>query len=206
MLRRASDAAGTPARALEIGAEGGRWSKLLSDDGWKMICTDVDPTALAICAKRLPDAECILVDPAATTLPCESASVKLILAYEVPAVVQSEWFPLEAARVLQPEGILVCSFHNRLSIRALVYKLLSLFDEQRRKYDYYRGGSYGAVRRKLAEYGVEPISEMGLGWFPFTRQSDSPLIPLCVRIEAFLGLRRLPRLSPFVLLMAERSR
>jgi SAM-dependent methyltransferase len=206
MLERASDVAGPPRVALEIGVEGGRWSKLLQDRGWNMICTDVDAAALAICAARLPEAACILVDPADTTLPCDRASVGLLLAFEVGPVVQSDWFPGEAARVLAPNGILVCSFYNRLSLRALVYRLLCLFDTHRQRYgdDYYRGGTYGAFRRTLVEQGFEPVEELGLGWSPFARHSNSRLIPLCLRIESLLRLARLPRLSPFVLLVARR--
>src|SRR5262245_28141101 len=41
--------AGEPRRAFEIGCEGGRWSKMLSDFGWQMICSDINSQALAIC-------------------------------------------------------------------------------------------------------------------------------------------------------------
>ena len=41
--------AGTPRTALEIGCEGGRWSKMLNDLGWQMICADINSEALAVC-------------------------------------------------------------------------------------------------------------------------------------------------------------
>src|SRR5215217_278249 len=44
--------------ALEIGAEGGRWSKLLANFGWSIVCTDINAETLAICQKRIPAAEC----------------------------------------------------------------------------------------------------------------------------------------------------
>src|SRR4051812_31276704 len=56
----AQSLAGKPARALEVGCEGGRWSKLLSDLGWEMTCIDVDPTRLAVCQERIPRARCLL--------------------------------------------------------------------------------------------------------------------------------------------------
>src|SRR5882762_389759 len=60
----------TPTVALEIGASGGRWSRLLSERGWKMICTDINPSSLDRCRMRVPQATCILADPDDTTLPC----------------------------------------------------------------------------------------------------------------------------------------
>ena len=45
-----------PTTALDIGCEGGRWSKLLADTGWNLICTDIDQNSLAICQERIPAA------------------------------------------------------------------------------------------------------------------------------------------------------
>ena len=38
-----------PAMALDVGCEGGRWSKLLLDYGWAVVATDVDSESLAVC-------------------------------------------------------------------------------------------------------------------------------------------------------------
>lgn len=43
------------------------------------------------------------------------------------------------------------------------------------------------------------LKEEGICWFPFGRDSDSPLVPLATRTEAALRLRRLSALSPWVL-------
>ncbi len=51
-----------PTRALEIGCDGGRWTKLLSDLGWNIICTDIDQQSLNICQKRVPTATCVHVN------------------------------------------------------------------------------------------------------------------------------------------------
>jgi SAM-dependent methyltransferase len=96
-LLKAHILAARPAEALEIGCEGGRWSKLLSDLGWKMTCIDVDAKALAICQRRLPAADCILVDSQARKLPCNTGSLGLVLCIEVPHVMpDSDWFISEA--------------------------------------------------------------------------------------------------------------
>ncbi|MGE0376066.1 MAG: hypothetical protein AB7I48_08805 [Planctomycetaceae bacterium] len=49
-----------PAAALEVGCEGGRWSRFLADAGWMMTCIDVNPAALAVCQDRIPAARCPL--------------------------------------------------------------------------------------------------------------------------------------------------
>ncbi|MBL7085889.1 MAG: class I SAM-dependent methyltransferase [Candidatus Cloacimonetes bacterium] len=63
-----------PLSALDIGADGGRWSILLSEIGWRMTCTDVSSESVDICKKRLPDAKCILVKKEDVTLPVQKLS------------------------------------------------------------------------------------------------------------------------------------
>jgi hypothetical protein len=43
-----------------------------------------------------------------------------------------------------------------------------------------------------------------LAWAPFTRKSDARLIPLATALERVLGLRRLPALSPLIVVTARR--
>jgi hypothetical protein len=42
----------------------------------------------------------------------------------------------------------------------------------------------------------------GLGWAPFNRHSDSRLIPYFTWLEQVVGLRRLVRFSPLVVVVA----
>src|SRR5215470_5439375 len=74
----ASMLAGERGTAVEIGCEGGRWSKLLTDQGWDLICTDVSPDSLRLCQRRLPAARCIPVKPTDTSLPCATNTVNLL--------------------------------------------------------------------------------------------------------------------------------
>src|SRR6202035_3860823 len=78
-IMRGQSLAGKPTGALEIGCEGGRWSKLLSDLGWEMTCTDVDAQVLKLCQLRLPTASCIVVEPGSREIPCETNSIGLLL-------------------------------------------------------------------------------------------------------------------------------
>src|ERR1022692_4349453 len=59
-IRQAAFLAGKPNQALEIGCDGGRWSRLLADVGWQMTCIDVNPKTLAACQQKVPAAKCVL--------------------------------------------------------------------------------------------------------------------------------------------------
>src|ERR1041384_2315947 len=59
----ASSMARPPGDAIEVGCEGGRWSKMLADMGWQMTCIDVDRSTLDVCQQKIPAAKCRLADP-----------------------------------------------------------------------------------------------------------------------------------------------
>ncbi len=191
-----------PSDALEIGCEGGRWSVLLNELGWSMTCTDVDAEMLAVCASRLPEARCVLADPDAASLPFPDRCASLVLCIEVQPVVHSEWFPSEVARVLRPEGELTCIVWNRWSARGLATSVITRL-RGRGRHPFY-GQSYRSWRRRMEATGLQIIDERGLCWFPFSRASNSPLIPLAGAIEARCRLSRLPLLSPWILCTARR--
>jgi hypothetical protein len=89
-ILKAHELSNTPKIAFEIGVDGGRWSKLLADLGWRLICTDVNEETLAICQKRISTAHCVLVKPDANRLPSHSESISLLLCMEVAPVIQSD--------------------------------------------------------------------------------------------------------------------
>jgi SAM-dependent methyltransferase len=199
-ILRAHAFAGTPTRALEIGCEGGRWSKLLSDLSWKMTCTDVDAQSVKLCQQRLPTASCILVSPESEQIPCETNSMGLLLCIEVPRVIKSRWFPQESRRVLTDGGLIVGVFFNLISWRGLLAHLATAV---RKSYDFY-DLAYPSWRKEFCKHGFRFVYEKGLCWFPFRRASNSSLIPTFVGIERRLGLQALPDLSPWVVFVAEK--
>jgi SAM-dependent methyltransferase len=190
-----------PANALEIGCGGGRWSKLLSDLGWNMICTDVNQQALDICRKKVTTAECVLVSPSDSKLPCDTENIALVLCIEVPPVIQSNWFIHEVFRVLHSKGLVVGVFFNRFSARGSFAHLTSRLSGS---FDYYRL-SYPAWRRKFCKKGLKILYEKGFCWFPFQRTSNSHLVPIFTRIEACLHLGNLASLSPWVVFIAQKN-
>jgi SAM-dependent methyltransferase len=198
-----------PSVSLEVGCEGGRWSELIAARGWRVLCTDVDEASLELCRTRLPEAECVLVDPGDTRLPVGPASVRLLLIYEVAPVMDSDWILPEAARVVEPGGLFVCSTWNPRSLRGGAYRVLARMSKRenngvRRFQDYYRGPTHGAFRSQLDAQGFDVLRERGLCWFPFGRSSDSRLVGPATTLESALGLERVPSLSPWVLTIAQR--
>jgi SAM-dependent methyltransferase len=194
--------AGGPREALDVGCDGGRWTGLLADLGWVVSATDINAANLAICQDRLPHSRCVLVDAESETLPFETASMSLLICIEVHDVVHSTWFPREAARVLRPGGLIVVVTWNKCSLRGAAVRVMA---KLRRRPDRFYRESYLTWKRRLAAAGFRFLGERGLCWFPFTRSSDSILVPIAVALERKIGLSSLPALSPWVLVTALRS-
>ena len=192
---------GVPTVALDVGAAGGRWSELLAERGWEIICTDINASSLERCRERIPGATCIRANPHDTTLPCATESIGLLLCIEVFQVIPNAWFISEASRTLKPNGLIVGVFNNKLSWRGYIHHVLSV---ARNQFDYY-DTSYYQWRRKLREAGFQVMREEGLCWFPLSRTSDSPLVSLCTSVESRIGLRHLPIVSPWIVFTAQKD-
>jgi SAM-dependent methyltransferase len=205
VLLTALDLAPRTGEAMEVGCEGGRWSKYLLERRGSVVCTDIDPGVIELCASRLPEANCALTRPSDERFPATDGDLALLLVYEVAPVTNAAWFPLEAGRVLGPHGILAFSYYNPLSIRGIFYRAVALVDRSRRELPYYRGPSYLSFRRSLARAGFEFMHQEGFAWAPFTRVSDSRWVSVAAHIERALGLRRLASISPLVLVIARRT-
>ena len=202
-----ADAAGGHGNALDVGCDGGRWDALLVENGvWHFTLTEIRPEALETASRRLPGARCALVQPTDTTLPCASDSMDLLLCIEVPAVVNKDWFAVEASRVLRAGGVLVTTIHNRSSWRARLHATGRAITPRATRWssDWYQV-RYKEWRQKLEQRGFKLIHEEGYCWAPFARQSDSPLVPLFVRGEHLLGLNHLTSLSPWVAVVAQKK-
>src|SRR2546425_7136263 len=150
-ILRAHRIAGDPATALEIGCDGGRWSQLLSESGWDLICIDVDRQTLGICQKRIPRAKCVLVHPDDRILPCAAGSLQLVLCMEVNSVIESDWFVPEAHRTLKDGGVVVGVCWNRRSLRGMWVRATGLLrtDTRNRFYQV----AYVRWKRKLRDVG-----------------------------------------------------
>jgi SAM-dependent methyltransferase len=201
-ILRAAFLVGKPDQALEIGCDGGRWSKLLLDSGWQMTCIDVDPKTLAACQQKVPTAKCILSSPQDETIPSEPDSMGLLLCVEVAPVIQSDWFLPEAYRVLREHGILVGVFWNRTSLRGFFWRVKHRFAPARDAA--YYNTSYSAWKKNLGRAGFQLVYEEGFCWSFFGRTSNSPLIPLFTKLERLLQLHRLTAWSPWIVFIARK--
>jgi SAM-dependent methyltransferase len=193
--------AARPTVALEIGCEGGRWSSLLANLGWSMICVDTDAEVLKLCQKRIPSANCILANPSDDKVRCESDSIDLLLCVEVGPVIQSDWFIEEGLRVLRNDGVIVGVFWNLLSLRGLFGHARAAFAGD---FDFYKI-PYPSWKRKLSNRGFRILYEEGYCWFPFSRASNSALVPYFTLLEKVLGLRKLIFFSPWVVFIAQKK-
>lgn len=191
-----------PTVGLEVGCEGGRWSKMLTDMQWSMLCTDVNEKTLQICKDRIPSACCVLVDPDDEGLSCRSESVDLLLCVEVPPVIRADWFVNEAHRVLRKDGIVVGVIWNLFSFRGFFAHLRASW---RGKVDYYTI-AYPFWKKKLSAQGFEILHEEGYCWFLFNRFSNSVFVPYFTRLEKELGLRKRVNQSPWVVFVAQKKR
>lgn len=189
-----------PYTAIEIGCEGGRWTKMLADLGWKMFSTETNASVLAICQKRVPSAICFNVNANDQTLPFENEHASLLLCIEVPQVIQSSWFSSECCRVLKANGLVVGVFWNFLSIRGVYAHLRSTLTGS---YDYYKF-TYAKWRKMMILRGFQFIHEEGCCWFPFSRSSESRLVPILTSMEKYVGLRKFVSLSPWVVFVARK--
>ncbi|MCB0168161.1 MAG: class I SAM-dependent methyltransferase [Anaerolineae bacterium] len=190
-----------PSTALDIGCDGGELAQIIGNMGWQLICTDIRPQAVARCRRRLPEAVCLLVDVNDIQLPCSPNSLGLIQCIEVPFVIQSHWFITEADRVLQPNGVIVGVFPNLLSIRGYYHALAAKLKGQTTTYNV----RYPNWRARLRRQGFKILYEEGICWFPFSRHSNSSLVPSATQLEKNLGLRRCAAFSPWIVFLAQKS-
>src|SRR5687767_2144180 len=123
---------------LDLGCGGGRWSKLLADRGWDMTCMDVNSADLAVCQRKVPRAKCVLALPENTSIVAPTASARLMLCIEVVPIIEAEWFPREASRVLQEGGVLVGVCINGQSLRAMASRLSNRITTGRKNYRFYK--------------------------------------------------------------------
>jgi SAM-dependent methyltransferase len=193
----ASTMAGPPGHAIEVGCEGGRWSKMLADQGWQMTCIDVDRATLDVCQNKIPAAKCRLADPRDKTISEPTGKFSLLLCIEVAPVIHSDWFLAEAARVLKPGGIMAAVAWNRRSLRGFI----SRTNTSKPDSPFY-SESYAQWRGRAVACGFQFQLERGFCWGPFSRRSNSPLVPLFVQMEKALRLDRFPFSSPWVMTIA----
>jgi SAM-dependent methyltransferase len=204
VILRGASLAGEPGHAVDLGCGGGRWSRELATRGWNLTCLDVSRSALAVCQRNVPTAKCVLTHAVDKSLSLPSHSAQLALCVEVIPLIESTWFLAEVRRVLSDRGILVGVYINGKSLRGLAWRVKRRLLNSHDGPQFYNS-SYSEFKRGLNENGLELLHEESCCWGPFTRDSNSPFVPACARMERALGLHRVVTWSPWVVFIARKT-
>jgi ubiquinone/menaquinone biosynthesis C-methylase UbiE len=179
---------------MDVGAEAGRFSLQISDRKATLIGIDIDSYGLK--RLRLKNKNVAVIQADARKIPLKEGTFDAIFMIEVlDYITELNETLFECHRTLKADGSLFLSFGNKSSLK-------SRFRELRGKS--YRH-SYNKVLRSLSKTGFITAREMGYSWLPFGRTSESRLIPFLAKIERILALRRVPMLSPWVIVYSVKS-
>ncbi len=179
---------------MDVGAETGRFSLLATDANALTIGIDIASYGLKRLKLKAKDASVIQAD--ARKIPLKDEVFDAIFMIEVlDYIPEAEAALMECHRTLKSTASLVLSFGNKSSLKANLRQL--------RGKSYMH--SYGVVMRFLSQTGFTVKRKMGYSWLPVGRTSESRLVPFLAVIEKIFGLRRIPRLSPWVIVHAEKS-
>jgi SAM-dependent methyltransferase len=189
---------------LDVGCEGGRWSKVFADRGWQITATDVDTRALQVCQSRIPNARCVLADPKSRRLVAENDSIDLALCIEVGPVVHADWAISEFSRVLKLGGRLAAVCWNRNSWRGLLYHNVPSLRSSGSDPLVGFPIKYKNFRRQMIKHGFRFEKELGYAWGPFRRTSDSIPVSLWAAFERFSGLQHFIRGAPMIAFVAQK--
>jgi ubiquinone/menaquinone biosynthesis C-methylase UbiE len=183
-----------PGVFIDVGAEAGRFSMLAANNAMTVIGIDIDNYSLRRLKRK--NREVMVVQADARRIPFRNAVFDGVFMIEVLDYIPSLGEALgECHRVLKPQTPFVVSFGNQSSMKAKIRG--------------FRGKSYThnykKVMRCLKETGFKVTAKLGYSWLPFGRMSESKLVSPLSAAEKLFGLRKMPGLSPWVLLGADKS-
>lgn len=179
---------------MDVGAEAGRFSVFAADRSVAVIGIDIDRYGLK--RLRLKNRSVTLIQADARYIPLRDNLFDAIFMIQViDYIPELETALAECRRTLKREGSLVLSFGNDSSLKSMMRRL--------RGKSYLH--SYQEMVQALRKVSFRITKKVGYNWLPFGRTSESWLIPLLAKIEKLLGLRRLVRYSPWVIIHAVKS-
>lgn len=174
---------------MDVGAEAGRFSLFAANPNAYVVSIDLDSYALKRLHLKNRGVNVIQAD--ARHLPLKDAVFDVVFMVEVldyiPELDQAFG---DCKRTLKPNSSCVLSFGNKSSLKA---KLKTM---QGKSYRH----SYGEVISYLFKTGFVVKNRLGYSWLPFGRTSQSSLVGFLTGVEKILGLRRIVRYSPWVLI------
>lgn len=179
---------------MDVGTEAGRFSLLASDKNATVIGIDIDFYALKRLKLKTKNVDVIRAD--ARKIPLKNHIFDAIFMIEVLDYISDlEEALAECHRTLKSNATLVLSFGNNSSLKSQLRKM------QGKSYKH----SYKRVVQSLSKTGFSVVRKMGYSWLPFSRTSESILIPFLAMLEKLFALRRIPSISPWVILHSVKS-
>jgi ubiquinone/menaquinone biosynthesis C-methylase UbiE len=176
---------------MDVGAEAGRFSQLSHDNTTETTSIDIDAYGLKRLKQKTKQTNTIQAD--ARKIPVKNETFDAIIMIEVlDYIPELDQAFAEAYRTLKPNSTLIVSFGNKSSLKAKLRELSG------KSYQH----SHGKVMQTLAKAGFKIKRKTGYNWLLFGRMSNNPLIPALTSLERVIGLRRLPSLSPWVIVHA----
>jgi len=168
-----------------------------------LLATDTDATVIGIDIDsyglkrlKLKTKRVNVIQADARKIPLKDETFDAIFMIEVlDYIPEAEEALRECHRALKSNAPLFLSFGNKSSLKS---KLREIRGKSYRH-------SYGRVMRFLLKTGFAVRQKMGYSWLPLGRTSESRLVPFLVVIEKLFALRRIPSLSPWVIVHAVKS-
>jgi len=180
---------------VDVGSEAGRFSTLAAKKKVDVIAIDKEVCGLKRLRSKNKLVDVVLAD--ARSLPLRENVFDAAFMIEVlDYIPELEIVLTECRKILKSGGSLVFSFGNKRGLKSRLRQL--------RGKSYLH--SYHEVIRSLDKVGLRVVRKEGFNWLPFSRMSENSLIPLLAKIERLLGLRKLPNVSPWVIIHAIKSK
>ncbi|MEM2099318.1 MAG: class I SAM-dependent methyltransferase [Candidatus Bathyarchaeia archaeon] len=179
---------------VDIGAEAGRFSMLTENINAMSVSLDIESHGLKRLRLKTKSSHVIQADARRT--PFKDGIFDAVFMIEVlDYIAESEEALRECHRIMKPGASLFISFGNKSSFKAYVKKL--------RGKSYMH--SYKEITHLLLKTPLNIKRVIGYNWLPFGRMSENRLIPFLAFLEWFFGFRRIPRLSPWVIMQAVKN-
>jgi ubiquinone/menaquinone biosynthesis C-methylase UbiE len=175
-------------------AEAGRFSQFSKTSATETISIDIDKYGLKRLKHKAENINVIQADARKTPLKNEifDAIFMIEVLDYIPELHQAL---AECRRTLKPNASLILSFGNKSSLKAKLRELSG------KSYQH----SYRKVIQALTETGFQVKKKTGYNWLLFGRMSENRLIPVLATMESVFGFRKIPSLSPWVIVHAVKS-
>jgi ubiquinone/menaquinone biosynthesis C-methylase UbiE len=178
---------------MDVGAEAGRFSQLSKAARTETISLDINSYGLKRLKLKTKNINAIQADARKT--PIEDQTFDVIFMIEVlDYIPELDEALAECHRTLKPNASLILSFGNRSSLKAKLREISG------KSYQH----SYRKVTKALFKAGFSIKKKTGYNWLLFGRMSENRMIPILAKMERLFGLRRIPSLSPWVIVHAKK--